>query len=178
MKSWSSYEVWLRGVEIWSPPLRTAVNDKFASRKHIVNKCKMFSGMQILELGALPPLLQFDHKSSSSDDLTLQQMEKREKVYRKRVCKFSTGLACEQGLHLGDIVKSRRARGTWEGTRKRKCCSLARSRVAGFARLNRRARSQVSTGLYFVMQLKGLCHGYQVHFGIPKSVLVLNYVIM
>ena len=71
----------------------------------------MFSGIQILELGALPALLQFDHKSSSSDDLTLQQMEKRKKVYRKRVCKFCTWLACEKALHLGDIVKSRRARG-------------------------------------------------------------------
>ena len=70
----------------------------------------MFSGIQILELGALPLLLQFDHKSSSSDDLTLQQMEKRENAYRKRVCKFCTGLACEQAFHLGDIVKSRRAR--------------------------------------------------------------------
>ena len=65
----------------------------------------MFSGIQILELGALPLLLQFDHKSSSSDDLTLQQMEKRENV-NKRVCKFCTGLACEQALHLVDIVKS------------------------------------------------------------------------
>ena len=55
----------------------------------------MFSGIQILELGALPVLLQFNHKSSSSDDFTLQQMEKREKVYRQRVCKFCTGLACE-----------------------------------------------------------------------------------
>ena len=120
----------------------------------------------------------FDHKSSSSDDLTLQQMEKRENVYRKRVCKFCTGLACEQALHLGDIVKSRRARGTREETRKRECCSLARSCAAGFALLNRRARCEAGTGLYFVMQLKGLCHGYHVHFGIPKSVLVLNYVIM
>ena len=95
MTSCPPYEVWSRGVEIWGPPLRTTVNDKFLSRKHIVNKCKMFTGIQLLELGALPALLQFDHKSSSSDDITLQQMEKREKVYRKRVCKFCTGLACE-----------------------------------------------------------------------------------
>ena len=45
----------------------------------------MFSGIQILELGALPLLLQFDHKSSSSDDLTLQQMEKRENVNKTRL---------------------------------------------------------------------------------------------
>ena len=132
----------------------------------------MCSGIQILELGALPSLLQFDQKSSSSDDLTLQQMEKREKVYRKRVCKFCTGLACEQALHFGGYRDER------EETRKRECCSLARSRAALFPRLNRRACSQSGTGLYFVMQLKGLCHGYHVHFGIPKSVLVLNYVIM
>ena len=105
-------------------------------------------------------------------------MEKSEEVYRKRVCKFCNGLACEEALHLGDIVKSRRARGTREETRKREYCSLAPSRAARFARLKRRACSQASAGLYFVMQLKGLCHGYHVHFGIPKSVLVLNYVIM
>ena len=53
----------------------------------------MFCGIQILGLGALPVLMQVDHKSSSSDDVAaLQQMEKREKIYRKCVCKFCTGL--------------------------------------------------------------------------------------
>ena len=66
-------------------------------------------------------------------------------------------VACEQALHLGDIVKSIRARGTREETRlreaeagKRKAFagpsrlrrSLARSRAARFARPNRRACSQ------------------------------------
>ena len=75
-------------------------------------------------------------------------------------------------------MKSRRARGTREETRKRECCSLARSGAARFPRLIRRDCSKAGGGLYFVMQLKGLCHDYHVHFGIPKSVLVLNYVIM
>ena len=52
----------------------------------------MFSRIQILEFGALPVLMQVDHKSSSSDELTLQQMEKRKKIHRKCVCKFCTGL--------------------------------------------------------------------------------------
>jgi len=34
-------------------------------------------------------------------------------------------VACEQALHLGDIVKSRRARGTREETRKREAASPA-----------------------------------------------------
>ena len=43
----------------------------------------MFSRIQILEFGALPVLMQVDHKSSSSDELTLQQKEKRKKIHRK-----------------------------------------------------------------------------------------------
>ena len=35
------------------------------------------------------------------------------------------GLACEQALHLGDILKSRRARGTREETQKRLLSRLA-----------------------------------------------------
>ena len=51
---------------------------------------------------------------------------------------------------FGDIVKSGRARGTREETRrwglgKRVCRSLARSRAACFARANRRACSQAMT---------------------------------
>ena len=52
----------------------------------------MFSRIQILEFGALPVLMQVDHKSSSSDELTLQQKEKRKKIHRKWVCKFCNGL--------------------------------------------------------------------------------------
>ena len=52
-------------------------------------------------------------------------------------------LACEQALHLGDIVKSTRARTTREETRlSRLRRSLARSRAARFACPNRRACSQ------------------------------------
>ena len=46
---------------------------------------------------------------------------------------FRILVACEQALHLGDIVKSTRARGTRE-----------RSRAGRFARSNRRACSQAS----------------------------------
>ena len=63
----------------------------------------MFRGSKFLNLE-----LFIDHKSSSSDDLTLQQMEKRENVYRKSVCKFCKGLACEQALHLGEKQTSER----------------------------------------------------------------------
>ena len=62
----------------------------------------------------------------------------------------SERLACDQALHLGDIVKSTRARGTREETRLRAPApsrlrrSLARSRAARFARPNRRACSQAS----------------------------------
>ena len=73
-------------------------------------------------------------------------------------------------------MKSRRARGTREETRKRECCSLARSGAARFPRLIRRDCSKAGGGLYFVMQLKGLCHDYHVHFGIPKSTQLRNHV--
>ena len=46
----------------------------------------MFRGIQILGLGALPVLMQVDHKSSSSDDVSLQQMEKtRENIQKMRL---------------------------------------------------------------------------------------------
>ena len=53
-------------------------------------------------------------------------------------------VACEQALHLGDIVKSTRARGdaTAGAGPSRFRRSLARSRAARFARPNRRACSQ------------------------------------
>ena len=52
-------------------------------------------------------------------------------------------LACERALHLGDIVKNRRARGDAKagggfGLRR----LLARSRAANFAQPNKRACSQ------------------------------------
>ena len=62
-------------------------------------------------------------------------------------------LACEQALHLGDIVKSTRARGTREETDpSRLRSSLARSRAACFARPNRRACSQANkmTMIFFL----------------------------
>ena len=50
------------------------------------------------------------------------------------------GVACEQALHLGDIVKSGRTRGTREETPRPSQLrrSLARSRAFRFARPNRR----------------------------------------
>ena len=51
-------------------------------------------------------------------------------------------LACEQALHLGDIVKSRHARGDAKAPRLR--CSLASAGAALFARPNRRACSQAN----------------------------------
>ena len=61
--------------------------------------------------------------------------------------KLSTLIACEQALHLGDKLKTRRARGTREETRKRGMgvgwggCP----RAARFVCPNRRACSQAST---------------------------------
>ena len=51
-------------------------------------------------------------------------------------------LTCEQALHLGDIVKSRHARGDAKAPRLR--CSLASAGAALFARPNRRACSQAN----------------------------------
>ena len=51
-------------------------------------------------------------------------------------------LACEQALHLGDIVKSRRTRGTREETRKQAGAASLLARAARFSRPNMRARSQ------------------------------------
>ena len=74
--------------------------------------------------------------------------------HRLSQLRFSLSLACEQALHLGDIVKNRRPRGTREETRKetrkrgageRKApLSLARSRAAHFARPKRRACLQAT----------------------------------
>ena len=51
---------------------------------------------------ALSVLLQFDHLSSSSDDITLQLMEKRtENAFASSV----TGLACEQALNWREYGK-------------------------------------------------------------------------
>ena len=66
-------------------------------------------------------------------------------------------IACEQALHLGDIVKSRRARGTRARrdakvgdcpTRLRR--SLTRSRAARFTRPNRRACSQAKVSFLYL----------------------------
>ena len=58
-------------------------------------------------------------------------------------------IACEQALHLGDIVKSKRARGDAKArggpTRLRR--SLKRSRAARFTRPNRRACSQARVSI-------------------------------
>ena len=43
----------------------------------------------------------------------------------RRDATVKEGLACEQALHLGDVVKSRLARGTREDTRKRVLARLA-----------------------------------------------------
>ena len=71
-------------------------------------------------------------------------------------------LACEQALHLGDIVKSTRARTTREETRlSRLRRSLARSREARFARPNRRACSQAikfSKGILPDSAIHGINH--------------------
>ena len=52
------------------------------------------------------------------------------------------GLACEQALHLGDVVKSRRARGTREETRERVLARLALPAQTGkLARRLKRAQN-------------------------------------
>ena len=74
-------------------------------------------------------------------------------------------LACEQALHLGDIVKSTRARGdaTAGAGPSRFRRSLARSRAARFARPNRRACSQAKMMLAVLKREKKtkmtkMCH--------------------
>ena len=62
--------------------------------------------------------------------------------------KLSTLISCEQALHLGDKVKTGRARGTREETRKRGVGlggGLGCPRAARFVCPNRRACSQAST---------------------------------
>ena len=60
--------------------------------------------------------------------------------------KLSTLISCEQALHLGDKVKTGRARGTREETRKRGVGVVGGCpRAALFVRPNRRACSQAST---------------------------------
>ena len=69
--------------------------------------------------------------------------------FYEKILKYD--IACEQALHLGDIVKSTRARGTREETRLRSAAprrSLARSRAARFARPNRRVCSQAKYDIY------------------------------
>ena len=51
-------------------------------------------------------------------------------------------LACEQDLHLGNIVKSRRTKGTREKTRKQAGAASLLARAARFSRPNMRACSQ------------------------------------
>ena len=70
---------------------------------------------------ALSVLLQFDHLSSSSDDITLQLMEKREKTYRKRVCKFCYRVSLRASSQLKGIW--------WKVDAKAGAGSAARSRV-------------------------------------------------
>ena len=71
-----------------------------------------------------------------------------EPVWHQRECTLclvldpALSLAFERAVHLGDIVKSRRVRGTPEEARFR--LSLARSRAACFARPNRRGCSQAT----------------------------------
>ena len=78
---------------------------------------------------------------------------------------MSFAVACMHVLHLGDIVKSRRARGN--AARSRLSCSLTRSRAARFARPNRRACSQASfaasdsTSATFVIQVVNLLLTWQ-----------------
>ena len=60
--------------------------------------------------------------------------------------KLSTLISCEQALHLGDKVKTGRARGTREETRKRGVGVVGGCpRAALFVRPNRKACSQAST---------------------------------
>ena len=65
---------------------------------------------------------------------------------------FKPKKSCEQALHLGDTLKSRRARGTREETLKRgageKKHSLPRSLAARFARPNERAYPQAKKILW------------------------------
>ena len=69
-------------------------------------------------------------------------------VWHQRECTLclvldpALSLAFERAVHSGDIVKSRRVRGTPEEARFR--LSLARSRAACFARPNRRGCSQAT----------------------------------
>ena len=51
-------------------------------------------------------------------------------------------LACEQALHLGNIVKSRRKKGTREKTRKQAGAASLLARAARLSRPNMRAGSQ------------------------------------
>ena len=68
--------------------------------------------------------------------------------------KLSTLISCEQALHLGDKVKTGRARGTREETRKRGVgvgggwAGVALARLASFAQIGELARRLVRLGLY------------------------------
>ena len=60
----------------------------------------------------------------------------------RRDATVKEGLACEQALHLEDVVKSRRARGTREETRKRVLARLALHAQTGeLARRLKRAQN-------------------------------------
>ena len=86
----------------------------------------------------LPDHTAWDHdpKSSSQHQWVHQDLPRKNNG-------TLTDIACEQALHLGDIVKSTRARGTREETR----LPLA----ARFARQNRRACSQAITDISFFL---------------------------
>ena len=62
--------------------------------------------------------------------------------------KLSTLISCEQALHLGDKVKTGRARGTREETRKRGVgvVGVALARLSSFAQIGELARRLVRLG--------------------------------
>ena len=74
--------------------------------------------------------------------LDLGGLSKAQKIRGKGVTRLV--LACEQALHLGNIVKSRRVRGTREETRKQEVAASLLARAARFFRPNMRACSQAT----------------------------------
>ena len=64
--------------------------------------------------------------------------------------KLSTLISCERALHLGDKVKTGRARGAREQTRKRgvRGGGVAPARLASFAQIGELTRRLVRLGLY------------------------------
>ena len=91
--------------------------------------------------------------------LDLGGLSKAQKIIGKEVTRLA--LACEQALHLGNIVKSRRTKGTREETGKQAGAASLRSRP------NMRACSQARLGRaypqlvgYFLDQSLNLAHIY------------------